>query len=273
VERCWLGDARARPSFGQVVVQLRLAQRQQSGQVEHGVAEVGSLSFEQGDGKVASVGDEASGADNQKLMHTMRHSVHRSHRADGYNEAYKSFGPTARRQQATSSLPPPSQAVSAGPNKLPQSLSTKQLTSRRSRLDAMESEDDLRAPLPSHRNLQKKSMQDAVQCAATAGAAITAGGASQSATESPNAAGAHDGPSAVSQALLLGSVQSALGISGNEGSTDSACDPTLDSFATHLQSAAQCALREAQSQASRPPPRLASGSRLTASKANVVAYV
>ena len=215
VERCWLGDARARPSFGQVVVQLRLAQRQQSGQVEHGVAEEGSSSFEQGDGKVASVGDEASGADNQKLMYTMRHSVHRSHRADGYNEAYKSFGPTARRQQATST----------------------------------------------------------VQCAATAGAAITAGGASQSATESPNAAGAHDDPTSVSQALLLGSVQSALGISGNEGSTDSACDPTLDSFARHLQSAAQCALREAPSQASRPPPRLASGSRLTASKANGVAYV
>ena len=40
--------------------------------------------------------DGTSSAAHKKLMYTLRHDVHRSHRADGYNDALKSFGPTAR---------------------------------------------------------------------------------------------------------------------------------------------------------------------------------
>ena len=47
---------------------------------------------------------EASSAAQKKLLYTLKHSVHRSHRADGYNEALKSFGPTARVRHAAASV-------------------------------------------------------------------------------------------------------------------------------------------------------------------------
>jgi serine/threonine protein kinase len=238
VERCWHADARSRPSFAQVAVQLRLALRQslQTNQGNAGSPPSLSVAWE------ADTGDrdagEASSAEQQKLMYTLRHGVHRSHRMDGYNEAHKSFGPTARVRRATSGKE-------------------------------------------------------------TAG---TSTGTAQSAcTTSTRLCSPHLG--AVHQALLLDSVQSALGTlpRGDEQSLVSAhatelpesaaprdaveplakepphdevstSDPTLGSFAVDLQSAAQHAIHDARRTSGAPrPPRLASANKTNTSA--IVAYV
>ena len=76
-ERCWQGNAAARPHFEQIRRHLQLGLRQSVSGVE-------SIGVEEGEEEE----EDAEGAPEKKLVRTLRHDLHRSHKGD-YNEVHK----------------------------------------------------------------------------------------------------------------------------------------------------------------------------------------